>query len=291
MTLCYLNGDFLPIEQARISPLDRGFLFGDGAYELIPVYSRRAFRQEEHLRRLQQTLDGIRLNNPLDAERWQDLIARLIEQAPDEDQSIYLQVTRGADSKRDHAFPAAVEPTVFAYSAPLLTATAEQRARGVSCLSAVDNRWQRCDLKVLALLPNVLLRQQAVDAGCGEAILLRDGYLTEGAASNIFVCRDGLLLAPPKGPLMLPGITYDVVLELAARHGMRHQLRAVSEAELHSADEIWVTSSTREVMPCTTLDGQPVGHGATAGQPGPMARQMYGWYCDFRDQVMRNSDG
>ena len=291
MSLCYLNGEFLPLSEARISPLDRGFLFGDGAYELIPVYSRRPFRQDEHLSRLQATLDGIGLANPLGLDAWRAAIRRLIDAAPEADQSIYLQVTRGADVKRDHAFPQGVTPTVFMFSAPLITASAEQRTRGVSCLTAADNRWLRCDLKVLALLPNVLLRQQAVDAGCAEAILLRDGYLTEGAASNIFVCRDGVLLAPPKSPLMLPGITYDVVLELAAAHGMRHEVRQIAAAELFAADEIWVTSSTREVMPCTMLDGRPVGHGAAAGKPGPMAKQMYEWYRDFRDQVMRTSDG
>ena len=291
MSLCYLNGQFLPIDEARISPLDRGFLFGDGAYELIPVYSRRPFRQDEHLKRLQHTLDGIRLANPLSLDDWRAAIARLIDDAPFEDQSIYLQVTRGADTKRDHAFPLRVAPTVFMFSAPLVTPSAEQRARGVGCVTALDNRWLRCDLMVLALLPNVLLRQQAVEEGCAEAILLRDGYLTEGAASNIFICQDGVLLAPPKGHLMLPGITYDVVLELAQQKALPHEVREISERELRDADEIWVTSSTREVMPCTTLDGRPVGRGKMAGVPGPMARQMYDWYGDFRDNVMRNSDG
>lgn len=294
MSLCYLNGQFLPIEEARVSPLDRGFLFGDGAYELIPVYSRRPFRQDEHLKRLQNTLEGIHLANPLSQEAWREAIARLIEAAPFEDQSIYLQVTRGADTKRDHAFPLRVEPTVFMFAAPLVNPSAEQRARGVGCITALDNRWLRCDLKVLALLPNVLLRQQAVEEGCAEAILLRDGYLTEGAASNIFICKNGVLLAPPKGHLMLPGITYDVVLELALEKGMPHEVREISERELREADEIWVTSSTREVMPCTTLDGRPVGPtkngGKQAGLPGPMAQQMYAWYGEFRDQVMRNSD-
>ena len=291
MSLCYLNGQFEPIETARISPLDRGFLFGDGAYELIPVYSRRPFRQAEHLKRLQHTLEGIQLANPLTFEAWESAIARLIEEAPFEDQSVYIQVTRGADTKRDHAFPHRVEPTVFMFSSPLVNPSAEQRARGVACITTLDTRWLRCDLKVLALLPNVLLRQQAVDAGCAEAILLRDGYLTEGAASNIFVCKNGVLLAPPKGHRMLPGITYDVVLELAKDKGMPHEVREISERELRTADEIWVTSSTREVMPCTQLDDQPVGAGRQAGQPGPMAQQMYAWYGEFRDKVMRNSDG
>jgi D-alanine transaminase len=289
--LCYLNGRFLPIEEARISPLDRGFLFGDGAYELIPVYSRRPFRLAEHLKRLQRTLDGIQLANPLAEAAWRSAIDELIKATPFEDQSVYLQVTRGADVKRDHAFPAMVAPTVFMFVSPLVTPTAEQRARGVSCLTVLDNRWSRCDLKVLALLPNVLLRQQAVEAGCAEAILLREGFLTEGSASNIFVCKDGVLLAPPKDHRMLPGITYDVVLELAAANGMPYEVREIAEAELRSADEIWQTSSTREVLAVTMLDGRPVGHGKLAGLPGPMSQTMYAWYCAFRDQVMRNADG
>jgi D-alanine transaminase len=291
MSLCYLNGRLLPVEEARISPLDRGFLFGDGAYELIPVYSRRPFRQDEHLQRLQRTLDGIKLANPLSSEAWRTAIGEIIAATPFDDQSIYLQVTRGADTKRDHAFPLRIEPTVFMFASPLITPSAEQRARGVACLTVLDNRWLRCDLKVLALLPNVLLRQRAVEEGCAEAILLRDGYLTEGSASNIFVCKDGVLLAPPKDHRMLPGITYDVVLELAQANGMPYEVREIHESELRGADEIWQTSSTREVLPVTTLDGRPVGHGRLAGQPGPMAQTMYAWYCAFRDQVMRHDDG
>jgi D-alanine transaminase len=284
---CYLNGEYLPIDEARVSPLDRGFLFGDGAYELIPVYSRRPFRCDEHLKRLQQTLDGIRLANPLTHGQWAAVVERLIADAPDDDQSIYLQVTRGADTKRDHAFPKGVAPTVFAFSAPLVTTPQAVRDQGIACITVVDSRWLHCNLKVLALLPNVLLRQQAIDDACVEAILLRDGYLTEGAASNIFVCKDGRLLAPPKDHRMLPGITYDVVLELAARHGMPHVVREISADELKTADEVWMTSSTKEVLPVTLLDGKPVG----TGVPGPMAKQMYRWYVGFRDEVMRHRDG
>jgi D-alanine transaminase len=290
MALCYLNGDWLPLAEAKVPVLDRGFLFGDGAYELIPVYSRRPFRLDEHLRRLQHTLDGIRLANPHTAAEWQARIATLVAEAPFEDQSIYLQVTRGADSKRDHAFPPGVAPTVFMMTAPLVTPSDALRASGVGAVSAVDNRWLRCDLKVLALLANVLLRQQAVDAGCAETVLLRDGFLTEGAASNIFVVRDGILLAPPKSHLMLPGITYDVILELAAKHGMAHEVREICEAEMRAADELWMTSSTREVLPITTLDGQPVGTGEKAGRPGPAAAKMYGWYQQFKNDVMRHAD-
>ncbi|MBI4742724.1 MAG: D-amino acid aminotransferase [Betaproteobacteria bacterium] len=283
----YLNGQFLPIEEARISPLDRGFLFGDGAYEVIPVYSRHPFRLDEHFKRLQHTLDGIRLPNPLSLDDWRAVVARVVRDSASDDQSVYIQVTRGADSRRDQAFPTGVAPTIFAFTAPLVAPSAAQREAGIAVVSAPDNRWSRCDLKTVSLLANVLLRQQAIDAGCVETIMLRDGFLTEGAASNIFVVKDGGLLAPPKDHRMLPGITYDVVLELAARHGMPHEVRDIPEAELRAADELWMTSSTKEILPITRLDGKPVGKGSVAGKPGPAAKQMYAWYCAFRDEVMR----
>ena len=280
----YLNGRFLPLAEAGISPLDRGFLYGDGVYEVIPVYSRQAFRIDEHLRRLQATLDGIHLANPLAVDAWKSLIFKLIDAAPWEDQSIYLQVTRGADDKRDHAFPpASVPPTVFAFASPLVTTPAEIRAQGVAAITVTDLRWGRCDLKVVSLLANVLARQQAVEQGCAEALLIRDGYLKEGAASNIFVVRDDLLLAPPKTHLMLPGITYDVILELAQTHGQPVKIGEIPEAELRAADEVWMTSSTKEILAITTLDGQPVGN----GQPGPLGQRMWQWYQDFKNTVMR----
>jgi D-alanine transaminase len=282
----YLNGQYLPIEDAKISPLDRGFLFGDGAYEVVPVYSRRPFRIDEHLRRLQTTLDGIRLPNPHSLEEWRRRVERIIADNDLNDQSVYIQVTRGADTKRDQAFPVGVAPTTFIFTAPLVPPSAAQRETGIAVISALDNRWLRCDLKTVSLLANVLLRQQAVEAGCVETIMLREGFLTEGAASNIFVVQDGVLLAPPKDHRMLPGITYDVVLELAARHGMPHVVREIAEAEVRQADELWMTSSTKEVLPITLLDGKPVG----TGKPGPAARQMYDWYCAFRDEVMRIAD-
>ena len=281
----YLDGRFLPLAEARLSPLDRGFLYGDGVYEVIPVYSRRPFRVDEHLARLQATLDGIRLHNPLPTAEWKAVIERLITEAPWEDQSIYLQVSRGADDKRDHAFPpATVPPTVFAFASPLVTTPAEIRERGVAAITVPDIRWGRCDLKVVSLLANVLARQAAVDVGCAEALLIRDGCLKEGAASNIFVVRDGVLLAPPKGHLMLPGITYDVVLELAARHQLPIRVAEIPEAELRAADEVWMTSSTKEVLAITTLDGRPVGDGT----PGPIGRRMWQWYQDFKNTVMRH---
>lgn len=280
----YLNGRFLPLAEAGISPLDRGFLYGDGVYEVIPVYSRRAFRIDEHLKRLQATLDGIHLTNPLATEAWKAVIFKLVESAPWEDQSIYLQVTRGADDKRDHAFPpTSVTPTAFAFASPLVTTSADVRAKGVAAITVPDLRWSRCDLKVVSLLANVLARQQAVEQGCAEALLIRDGLMKEGAASNIFIVKDGVLIAPPKTHLMLPGITYDVILELAETHRQAHEVREISEAELRAADEVWMTSSTKEILAITRLDGQPVG----TGQPGPYGEQMWQWYQDFKNTVMR----
>ena len=278
----YLNGHFMPLPDAKVPALDRGFVFGDGVYELVPVYSRKPFRLEEHLRRLQHSLDGIRLANPHGVARWRELIEQLIALQEFDDQSVYLQITRGV-APRDHAFPPGVPPTVFMFAQPLVSATGTQKAAGVCAITAPDIRWGRCDIKAISLLANVLARQQAVDAGCAETVMLRDGFLSEGAASNIFVVKNGVLLAPPPSNLILTGITYDVVLELAAAHGIPAELRAISEAELRSADELWMTSSTKEIMPIVKLDGAPVGNGV----PGPLARQMDALYQNFKQQVMR----
>lgn len=278
----YLNGEFLPLAEARIPVLDRGFIFGDGVYEVIPVYSGKPFRLDAHLLRLQASLDGIRLVNPHGAESWRTLIAKLVAAQGYDDQSLYVQVTRGV-APRDHAFPKGVTPTVFMMANPLVTPSQTLKATGVCAITAPDNRWLRCDIKAVSLLPNVLLRQRAVDADCAETILLRDGFLTEGAASNIFVMKNGLLAAPPKSNLMLPGITYDVVLELAAAHGIPHEVRAIPEAEVRTADELWMTSSTREVLAITQLDGLPVGD----GRPGPAAQRMDAFYQQYKNQVMR----
>jgi D-alanine transaminase len=275
--IVYLNGSFLPMREARIPVLDRGFIFGDGVYEVIPVYARQPFRLPEHLQRLQNSLDGIRLANPHSAQDWSRLVYALIARCPHQDQSFYLQVTRGV-ARRDHAFPKAAASTVFMMSNALSLPTREAVDRGVAAVSAIDNRWLRCDIKATALLANVLLRQIAVDAGASETILFRDGCLTEGAASNIFVVRDGELLAPPKSNLMLPGITYDVVLELAREASVRVQVRAVTEQEVREAQELWMTSATREVLAISTLDGKPVG----AGQPGPMFQRIYAMYQAYK---------
>jgi len=283
----YLNGRFLPLADAKVPVLDRGFVFGDGVYELVPVYSKKPFRLDEHLRRLQGSLDGIRLANPHDVAGWRERILQLIALQDFADQSLYIQVTRGTPDEgqppRDHAFPKGARPTVFMFAQPLVTVTPEQKAAGVCAVTAVDNRWLRCNIKAISLLANILLRQQAVDVECAETVMLRDGCLTEGAASNIFVVKDGVLMAPPPSNLMLTGITYDVVLELAATHGIPHEVRPISEAELRAADELWMTSSTREVMAIVKLDGAPVG----AGVPGPLAQRMDGLYQSFKQQVMR----
>lgn len=283
----YLNGEFLPRAEAKVSVFDRGFVLGDGVYELVPVYSGKPFRLDAHLHRLQLSLDAIRVANPLGVAAWHECILRLIALQDFADQSVYIQVTRGTPVEgqplRDHAFPQGTPPTVFMFAQPLVTATAGQKAAGVCAISAVDNRWLRCNIKAISLLPNLLLRQLAVDVACAETVMLRDGYLTEGAASNIFVVKEGVLRVPPPSNLMLTGITYDVVLELAVRHGIPHEVRPIAEAEVRSADELWMTSSTKEIMAIVKLDGVPVG----AGVPGPLAVRMDALYQAFKQDVMR----
>lgn len=280
--MIYLNGKFLPMEQATVSVLDRGFIFGDGVYEVIPVYSRKPFRLGEHLSRLQHSLDGIRLQNPHTEEQWAGLIERIIELNEGDDQYLYLHITRGV-AKRDHAFPLGVTPTVFIMSNLLPTPPTKLLVSGVSAITDRDNRWGRCDIKAISLLPNILLRQLAVDAQAMETILLRDNLLTEGAASNIFLVKDNLLLTPPKDHRILPGITYDVVLELAEAHGIPHTVREISETELRTAQEVILTSSTKEILPITQLDGQLVGNGT----PGPVFQQLDRLYQAYKLEVMR----
>ncbi len=282
----YLNGQFMPIEEARIPVLDRGFIFGDGIYEVIPAYSRHVFRLAEHLRRLQYSLDGIRLPNPHSNQEWTGIINDLIKRNEAEDQYIYLHVTRGV-AKRDHAFPnPPVQPTIFIMSSPLVTPPVELLASGVKAITAPDNRWLRCDIKATSLLPNVLLRQMAIDAGCSETILIRDNeFMTEGAASNIFLVKNDVLLAPPKDHFMLPGITYDVILEIATANNIRFEIRRIGKEELSSPDELLLTSSTKEVLAITTLDNQPVG----SGKPGAMFTRLHKLYQNYKQDVMRKT--
>lgn len=278
----YLNGEFMPLAEARVPVLDRGFIFGDGVYEVIPAYSRRPFRLPEHFVRLQRSLDAVRIANPLTSAEWTRLVDEIIARHPGEDQSIYLQVTRGV-ARRDHAFPKDARPTVFMMSSPLVTPGPEKVERGVSAVTATDFRWLRCDVKSVSLLGNCLLRQHAVDAGAEEVVLFRDGYLTEASASNVFAVKGGTLLAPPKNHLVLPGITYDVVLELAAACKVPIEVRGIAEEEVRSADELWLTSSTKEVLAITVLDEKLVG----AGKPGAVFQVVHRAFQDFKRRVMR----
>jgi D-alanine transaminase len=296
MSQVYLDGKFLPPEQARVSVFDRGFIFGDGVYEVIPVFGGRLFRLPHHLARLEASLAAIRLRNPHTAGEWKSIFTRLMaeERHRDvppadlrmehgtKDQSIYLQVTRGV-APRDHAFPPNAVPTVFAYAQSLKYPPAEQLTQGVTAVTTADIRWQRCDIKAIALLANALLRQQAIEQGAVEAILVRDGVVTEGAASNIFVVKNGRLVTPPKGPFILPGITRDLVVEIARANGVSCDELPVKIETLSSADEVWLTSSTKEILPITRIDGRPVG----AGKPGPMHARMFALYKEYKQAFIQ----
>ncbi len=281
--IVYLNGRFLPAGEAQVSVMDRGFLFGDGIYEVIPVYAGRLFRLAEHLQRLDNSLAGIRLDNPLEPEQWTRVLNELVERNGGGDLSLYLQVTRGPAPKRDHAFPPQVMPTVFAMVSPLIPPDAERQARGVRLITLEDIRWRWCHIKSIALLGNVLLKQQALDSGHDEAILVRDGLATEGSASNLFAVIDNLLVTPPKSADLLPGITRDLLLELARTHGMPCAEKSISQEQLLNAQEIWITSSTREVAAAVELDGKPVGN----GRPGDWWQQMNTWYQAYKTALKR----
>jgi len=280
--MVFLNGKYLPAGDAKVSVLDRGFIFGDGVYELVPVYSRVPFRLGEHLERLERSLAAVAIRNPYSREQWRGIIFRLIDQQPFDDQGVYFQVTRGV-AKRDHAFPKNVEPTVFMMSNPLVNPPAEQVERGGAAVSAQDNRWLRCDIKSISLVGNVLLRQLSAEAGAAETILFRDGKLTEASASNVFIVRRGVIQSPPKSSLILAGITYDVVAELAAANSLPLEFKEITEMEVRTADEIWVTSSSREVFAIVSLDGAKIGD----GRPGPVFRRMHQLYQEFKQKVMR----
>ncbi len=280
--MVFLNGKLLPMEDAKIPVLDRGFIFGDGVYELVPVYSRVPFRLDEHLSRLERSLGETKIRNPYTRAQWRDIIYRLVDAQPFEDQGVYFQVTRGV-AKRDHALPKGAEPTVFMMANPLVTPPRELVENGAAAVSARDNRWLRCDIKSISLIGNCLLRQASAEAGAAETILFRDGKLTEASASNVFAVRQGVILTPPKSHLILPGITYDVITELAQANQLALKSREVSEDEVRGADEIWVTSSSKEVLAIVSLDGARVGN----GRPGPVFARMYQLYQEFKQKVMR----
>jgi D-alanine transaminase len=279
MTLAYLNGAFLPIEQAHVSVLDRGFIFGDGVYEVVPAFAGRMFRLEPHLARLENSLRMVRIDNPLDRVQWAGVLNTLVERNGGGDQSVYLQVTRGV-AKRDHVLTVPVRPTVFAMSNPMT----RKGRRTVSAITHPDIRWQWCHIKSTSLLPAVLLRMTATDASAYEAILLRDGMLTEGAATNVFVVKEGVVRTPPLGNLLLPGISREVIIELLVRHAIPHAETPVSEVELHNADEIWLSGSVSELAAVVELDGCKVG----SGEPGQVYGQVLQLYERYRDAEVAN---
>jgi D-alanine transaminase len=280
-TLCYLNGEYTALRDAKVSVLDRGFVFGDGIYEVVPVYGGRLFRFRQHMARLARNLAKIRIANPHDEAQWLErcrrLIAALTEKTGATDQLVYIQVTRGV-ALRDHVMPPNIEPTVFMMANPMKHATAEQRHHGVACVTARDFRWERGDIKSTSLLGNVLARQMSADHGAVETIMFRDGHLTEASASNVWVVHEGALLGPPKSEHLLEGIRYDLIKELCEEVGIAYNLRPIAEAEVLSADEVLLSSATKEVLPVTSLDGQPVGHGALRGKPGPVYARLHEAY-------------
>jgi D-alanine transaminase len=275
----YLNGCFQPLKDAQVSVMDRGFLFGDSIYEVIPSYNGRLFRLAHHLERLNNGLQAIGMHGPMSESEWRSVLERLIQQDPGQDQSVYIQVTRGAAEQRDHAIPEGIEPTVFAMATPIKDTPNDDPS--ITAITLDDIRWRLCNIKATTLLANVLLKQQAKKAHAVEAILIRDGEAMEGAASNLFIVSDGGLITPPKSNFLLPGITRDLILELAAKNNIPYQEVAIKEAKLRDADEIWMTSSTKEIMPVITLDGEPVAD----AKPGAMFKKMSSIYSEYKERV------
>lgn len=266
----YLNGDILPLSQAKVSVLDRGFIFGDGIYEVVPVYQRKPFRLEQHVARLMRSLDKISLHTTNTAEDWKHLMTLMAERAPWDDSLVYLQVTRGV-AKRDHQFPnPPVKPTIFLMSAPRLAPSADEIAQGLRTVSMEDMRWFHCDIKSVSLLGNVLSKQYAVERGVDDVIQFRDGYLSEASSANIWVVKNGTVIAPPKDNLVLEGVRYGLIEELCRAEGIPFELRAIAKAEVAQADELFLSSATKEILPIVELDGQPIANGAV----GPIYKQL-----------------
>jgi D-alanine transaminase len=276
-----LNGAYLPLTEARVSPLDRAFLFGDAVYEVLPVYASRPFRLREHLDRLDRSLAGIRMSAPLSHAEWAQLCGELISRNSAGEAYLYLQVTRGAEFGRNHAWPEGLKPTVFAYANALDAVSPAFLEQGVSAITAQDTRWARRDIKSTALLANILLKKLSADAGAFETILLENGELTEGSSTTVHVVTGGVIRTPPNGRHILPGTTRDVVTELAARLNLRSESRRVTEAELRAADEIWLAFSTRGVLSVTSLDGAPVG----SGKPGPLFDRMNAAFAAYTREL------
>jgi D-alanine transaminase len=278
---CYLNGEFSTLDKANISVMDRGFIFGDGIYEVVPVYGGRPFRFAEHMARLERSLAEIRIPNLLDRAGWLDLVRQLVDrhaqsigQAPsDINQLIYIQVTRGV-AMRDHAMPSDIKPTIFAMVNSLKAVSSSDLENGVHCVSEEDFRWKKAHIKSTSLLGAVLSRQISADVGATETIMFRDGDLSEAAASNVWVVKDGKVFGPPKDNLVLEGIRYGLVAELCQQEGLAFELRKISRAEVLDADELMLSSATKELLPVTRLDDSPVG----SGKPGPIFKRLYTRY-------------
>ena len=273
----YLNGEFMPFENAKISPLDRGFIFGDGVYEVIPYYAGRGLRAVQHLQRLQRSLDELQIENPYPIARWESLIASLVEQNGGGNIAVYIQITRGV-AKRDFAPPADITQTVFMMANPLATPKPGIYENGFSCVSLDDNRWLRCQVKATSLLGAVLLKHEGNQAGADDVVLFRDGYLTESSASNIAAVKNGVILCPPMDNLILGGITYELMIELARKHAMPLDVRRIHRREVKKADELWIMSSTKEVVPIVKLDDKPIG----TGRPGPVFKQMQKLFDEYK---------
>lgn len=276
-TPCLLNGQMLPLNQAKVSVLDRGFIFGDGVYEVIPVYGGRLFRFDEHMARLARSLDKLRIHNPHGRDEWLRQVRALVAALPAADQLVYIEVTRGV-AIRDHVMPEGLTPTVFVMSNPMKPPTAEQRHLGVACVTARDFRWERGDIKSVSLLGNVLARQMSADHGAIETIMFRHGWLTEGSGSNVWVVQEGALLGPPRSEHVLEGIRYELLRELCEEEGIAYNLRPIAEDDVRSADELMISSASKEVLPVTKLDDHPVGHGALRGKPGPVYARLHEAY-------------
>ena len=280
-TLCYLNGEYASLRDAKVSVLDRGFIFGDGIYEVVPVYSGKLFRFDEHMARLTRSLGKVRIVNPHTSEQWLErcrkLIRALTDSASAQDQLIYIQVTRGV-ALRDHVMPRDIVPTVFMMASVMKPPSHEQRHGGVACVTARDFRWERGDIKSISLLGNVLARQQSADHGAMETIMFRAGFLTEASGSNVWVVHEGAVLGPPKSEHVLEGIRVELIRELCEDVGIAFNLRPIAEAEVMAADELLLSSATKEILPITLLDTHPVGHGAMRGKPGPVYAKLYEAY-------------
>ena len=284
--LAYLNGEYLPRGAACLPITDRGLLFGDSVYEVVPAYGGRPFRVERHLRRLDRSLAAIRMENPLSHAAWRGILERLAGQLPDQDQSIYLQVTRGAHPVRKLVIPEDIRPNVLAFVSPNPERDVARAERGIRVITLDDIRWDRCDIKATSLLANVLARATATAEGVDEAILIRNGNALEGTASNLFIVSNGLLITPPDSEDLLPGITRDLVLELARDEGIPYAQAEIATGDLENAEEIWLTSSTREVGAVVELNGRPVGD----GRPGPLWYRMDALFQACKERLRLGGD-